>query len=78
MGNMMCPHCHGIYKLVFGALLLLNALWWPMWLGIDGWIQWLAVLMILGGLMKLFVPNKCPKCCAIQDNMMGSAKAKKK
>lgn len=60
----MCHRCHGIMKLVFGALLLLNAFVWPRWLGIDGWVQFVAVLMVLGGFIKLVVPNKCPACNA--------------
>ena len=48
--------CHGVKKIVFGALLLLNAFVWPQWLGIDGWIKWLAVLAILCGVMLLFHP----------------------
>ena len=46
MGDCMCKRCHGVYKIVFGALLLLNAFVWPLWMGIDGWIKWLAVLMV--------------------------------
>lgn len=72
MGSCMCAHCHGIYKVVFGALLLLNAFVWPKWMGIDGWVQWLAVLMVVGGLVKYFVPNKCTNCAA----MMGTGKKK--
>jgi len=64
MGDCMCKRCHGVYKIVFGALLLLNAFVWPLWMGIDGWIKWLAVLMVLGGALKLLVPNKCPGCAA--------------
>lgn len=74
----MCTHCHAIYKIVFAALLLLNALIWPLWNGIDGWIQWLAVLMIVGGVLKLVVPNKCPKCNAMQESGMGGMKSKKR
>jgi hypothetical protein len=33
-----------------------------MWSGIDGWIAFVAVLMVLGGLVKIFVPNKCASC----------------
>ncbi len=62
MGDMMCKKCHGVYKLVFGALLLLNAYAWPRWMGVDGWVKWVAILMVVGGLVKLFVPNKCPHC----------------
>ena len=65
MGDGMCGHCHGIYKIVFGALLLLNAYVWPRWMGLDGWITWLAVLMVVGGVVKLAVPNKCSRCAAM-------------
>jgi predicted phage tail protein len=58
----MCNKCCGISKLILGALLLLNAFVWPMWSGIDGWIAFVAVLMVLGGLVKIFVPNKCASC----------------
>ena len=64
--------CHGVSKLVFGVLLLLNAFVWPQWLGIDGWVKWLAVLLVLGGLVKLLVPNKCANCAAL----CGAAPAK--
>ena len=74
MGEGMCWHCHGIYKIVFGALLLLNAYLWPQWMGIDGWITWLAVLLVVGGVVKLAVPNKCSRCMAMSG---GSAKGKK-
>jgi hypothetical protein len=58
----MCHKCIGICKLVTGALLLLNAFIWPRWLGVDGWISYLAVLLVLFGFIKLVVPNKCPGC----------------
>ena len=61
----MCTKCAGTVKLITGALLLLNAFIWPMWTGIDGWIAWIAVLMVLGGLVKLLVPNKCKACNAM-------------
>lgn len=65
MGYGMCGHCYGGMKLVTGALLLVNAFLWPKWLGVDGWVTWVAVLMILGGLVKLVVPNKCARCAAL-------------
>jgi len=72
----MCSRCHGTIKLVTGVLLLLNAWVWPRWLGVDGWVTFAAVLLVLGGLVKLLVPNKCPNCAA----MCGApaAKGKKK
>ncbi len=63
MGS-MCARCGGTHKIVFGLLLLLNAFLWPQWLGIDGWVSWLAVLLVVGGLLKILVPNKCKTCMA--------------
>ncbi|MBI2668699.1 hypothetical protein HYX14_02545 [Candidatus Woesearchaeota archaeon] len=57
----MCGKCHGVMKLVVGALLLLNAFVWPLWLGIDGWVAYVAVLMVLGGFIKLVMPT-CGHC----------------
>ena len=74
MGSCMCSHCGGIMKIVTGGLLLLNGFVWPQWDGIDGWIKWLAVLLVLGGLVKLFVPNKCPNCAALNPGMAKSKK----
>ncbi len=65
MGYGMCRHCGGVYKIIFGALLLLNGFVWPRWQGIDGWVLWLAVLMVIAGVIKLVVPNKCPNCRAL-------------
>ena len=64
MGD-MCWRCHGMTKLVLGILLLLNAFLWPKWMGIDGWIKWIAILMVVGGLVKILVPNKCANCAAM-------------
>ena len=74
MGCGMCKKCGGVHKIVVGALLLLNAFLWPQWLGIDGWISWLAVLFVIGGALKLFVPNKCPAC----NDVSAPSPAKKK
>lgn len=60
----MCKKCTGIFKIVFGGLLLLNAFVWPQWLDVDGWVSWLAVLMVVGGVAMLAIPNKCPTCNA--------------
>jgi hypothetical protein len=68
----MCKKCSGVSKLVVGALLLMNAFVWPRWLGIDGWVSFVAVLFVIGGFVKLVVPNKCVACNA------GIAKGKKK
>ena len=68
----MCMKCHGVKKLVVGALLLLNAFVWPKWLGIDGWVSFVALLMIIGGVLKLVKPT-CPHCSGMMD-MSASAK----
>ncbi|PIN74177.1 hypothetical protein COV20_01005 [Candidatus Woesearchaeota archaeon CG10_big_fil_rev_8_21_14_0_10_45_16] len=65
-------------KLITGALLLLNAFVWPLWLGVDGWVSFVAALMVLGGLVKLFVPNGCPHCRAMSSGSMMPASGKKK
>ena len=72
----MCSRCHGTMKLVTGVLLLVNARLWPKWVGLDGWVQFVAVLFILGGLVKLLVPNKCANCAAMQG--MPASKGKKR
>jgi len=53
--------CHGVKKLTFGLLLLLNGFVWPKWLGVDGWVAWLAVLLVLAGVLKLVKPM-CGHC----------------
>ena len=57
--------CVGTMKIVFGALVLLNAFLWPRWLGVDGWISFFAVLAVLGGLVHLLHPRCGPRssCC---------------
>jgi uncharacterized membrane protein len=75
-GMMMCSHCHGIYKITFGVLLLLNAYVWPKWLGFDGWVAWIALLMILGGVLALTMGGKCPRCAALQGSMAEKGKRK--
>ena len=57
----MCGKCHGVKKLVVGALLLLNAFVWPQWLGVDGWVSFVAVLMVVGGFLMLVKPT-CGHC----------------
>ena len=42
-----------------GALLLLNAYVWPKWLGIDGWIMFAGVLLVLKGILRWLKPT-CP------------------
>ncbi len=73
----MCKTCKGVMKIVVGGLLLLNAFVWPLWLGVDGWVSWLAVLMVLGGVLKLVMPT-CPHCAALCGGMMDAGDKKKK
>jgi len=63
----------GLKKIVIGALLLLNAFVWPKWLGIDGWIQFFAVLLVLCGVVKLFHPV-CPHCMPVAKNVVKKKK----
>ncbi|MFH1276629.1 MAG: hypothetical protein ABIH82_05970 [Candidatus Woesearchaeota archaeon] len=49
-------------RLVTGFLLLVNAFLWPRWLGVDGWVAFVAVLMVIGGFLKMVVPA-CKDCC---------------
>ena len=53
----VCKKCHSAKILVFGAVVLAVALWWP------GYI-WhaLGVLVILKGLISLAKPNGCGHC----------------
>ena len=52
--------CMLVKKIIFGLLLLLNAFVWPQWLGIDGWLAWIALLMVVFAAVMLV----CPKCRA--------------
>ena len=67
----MCGRCHGGMKLATGVLLLLNAFVWPRWLGVDGWVSFVAVLMVLGGLVKLAMPT-CGHCEAPMKKKLSS------
>jgi len=69
----MC-HCKAITKIVVGLLLLLNAFVWPLWTGIDGWISFIAVLMVIAGIALLF---KGKHCCSDSCCEMSPAKKKK-
>ncbi|MBU0470864.1 MAG: hypothetical protein KKA62_02870 [Nanoarchaeota archaeon] len=47
---------HGVKKIIIGVLLLLNVFVWPKWVGLDGWMAFIAVLIILCGLLKVLMP----------------------
>ncbi|MBI2572795.1 hypothetical protein HYV86_02960 [Candidatus Woesearchaeota archaeon] len=72
----MCKKCCGITKLIVGALILINAFLWPQWLGIDGWVKFTAVLLVLGGFLMLVIPTG--KCCMEACSMDKSPSASKK
>ncbi len=73
----MCNKCKGVHKLVVGALLLLNAFVWPQWNGIDGWVAWFGVLMVVGGFLKLVVPACCKNSCTPDMKSVAKPAAKK-
>lgn len=76
-----CMKCHGIKKLVVAGLLLLNAFVWPRWLGVDGWVAFVAILVLIGGVLKLVKPL-CPHCSSAMsmaaDKKMSTKNAGKK
>ena len=57
----LCWRCRGAMKVCRGALLLLNAFVWPKWLGVDGWVSWVAVLLIVSGVLKM-LKSGCGHC----------------
>ncbi|MBS3123152.1 hypothetical protein J4437_00805 [Candidatus Woesearchaeota archaeon] len=54
----MCK-CWGFKKILLGVLILLNAFVWPLWSGVDGWVAFFGVLMVIAGLVKLVYPKGC-------------------
>ncbi len=54
-----CGRCHAGMMIIVGALLLLNAYVWPKWLGIDGWVMFAGVLLVLKGILSWLKPT-CP------------------
>ncbi len=51
-----------VKKIGVGVLVLLNAFVWPQWLGIDGWVTFFGVLLVLGGLVMLVMPKHDGYC----------------
>ena len=72
----ICNKCRGAHKIVFGVLLLVNAFVWPKWTDLTGWISFVAVLMVIGGLLHL-VSSSCGHCKTSMP-MKASKPAKKK
>lgn len=59
-----CNKCKAVKKIVFGLLVLLNAFWWPMWTGVDGWVAFFGVLFVLKGIVCLVKPAcGCTQTC---------------
>lgn len=57
----ICGKCHGGKKIIWGLLLLLNAFIWPLWVDLSGWIAWIAILMVLFGILMMIKPS-CGHC----------------
>ena len=55
--DIKCIRNLGVKRLAWGLLLLLNAFVWPKWAGIDGWVAWVAVLLVLAGLRRILFPT---------------------
>lgn len=63
----MC-HCKDIVKIVVGLLLLLNAFIWPQWVDLTGWISFVAILVVIWGIVLLFKPEwNCNECCCTEE-----------
>ena len=77
MNGQKCKRCCGICSLVVGALVLANAFLWPKWVGVDGWVTFFGLLLVLSGFIKLVVPDKCPGCNAMACDMKPAGKGKK-
>jgi len=68
-----CKHCAGWTTLILGVLVLLNV-----WLVFLSWGFFIGLLLILLGLVKLFVPNKCKACMALQNPQAPSTGRKRR
>jgi hypothetical protein len=60
-------------KIVFGALILINAYLWPQWTGIDGWIKFFGVLLVIAGIIRAIKPS-----CDCKEHTEVAAPAKRK
>jgi hypothetical protein len=58
-GNGYCGRCRGCGKILIGVLMLVNFFFWPRWTGVDGWLVFFAVILVLGGLWKALMPTCC-------------------
>jgi hypothetical protein len=53
-----CKGCCGMALGLIGVLMLINIFVWPQWLGIDGWMGFFAIVLIIAGICKSIMP-KC-------------------
>lgn len=59
-GDGMCGRCLAGKLVIGGALVLLNIYAWPKWTEWpNGWFAFIAVLLIIKGVLKFVMPN-CP------------------
>ena len=49
-----CGKCSGWLKALLGILMLINLFVWPKWTGVDGWLAFAAVLLVLCGIIFSF------------------------
>jgi len=62
-----CHKCKGMLWSLLGVLILINAFVWPQWSGVDGWMAFFGLLLLLGGVWKSIMPGcACHKECAIE------------
>jgi len=55
--NGYCHKCKGMIWGLVGVLILINAFVWPQWSGIDGWMAFLGLVLIFGGVFKSLMPG---------------------
>jgi hypothetical protein len=42
---------------LIGLLILINAFVWPQWSGVDGWIAFFGLLLVISSIFKAFMPG---------------------
>ena len=75
-----CKKCHGMIWGLIGVLILINVFVWPQWSGIDGWMAFFGLLLVLGGVWKSLVPgcgcHRADGCCSSKVEVKTEAPAK--
>jgi hypothetical protein len=56
-GEGYCRRCRGMVSGLVGLLILINAMVWPLWSGIDGWMAFFGLLLVIGSVFKAFMPG---------------------